>query len=159
MDFCQISLSRNVKRETCLEVISEYDTDGDFSLNFQEFCNLVLPMANEQIRKYGLKVKKSKNSSKIVLKVNKEVLNYLVRIIDNEVYLAERKTMAKVQLNSDPDFDLVRKFSEVAGKHKEVITTDRLVHFIESNLLVDMRSFSIDGILRRCDHDADHALN
>lgn len=41
------------------EVISDYDTDGDFKLSHEEFQNIVLPAANEEIRKYALKRSKS----------------------------------------------------------------------------------------------------
>ena len=30
-------LSRKASREKCMEIISEYDTDGDLTLNFEEF--------------------------------------------------------------------------------------------------------------------------
>jgi Ca2+-binding EF-hand superfamily protein len=38
----------------CKEIISEYDTDMDGALNYQEFLNLFLPATDERLRKLCL---------------------------------------------------------------------------------------------------------
>lgn len=57
-------------------------------------------MANEQIRKKALLGDAANRD------VPKKVFNYFAQIIEGEVYLVERKVMAKIKLNNKPDFNL-----------------------------------------------------
>lgn len=153
VEFTKKYLRRPASRDKCAEIISEYDTDGDFELSFQEFQNLVLPMANEQIRKMALSKKGQ------TYDVSENVMTLFGRIIENEVYLVERKVVSKIKLNNKAEFNVFDQFARIAAKGAEKITVEDIWKFLNAQCKFEAKSFEIEAILRRCDHDSDLCLS
>lgn len=76
------------------EIISEFDSDQDNALMYDEFLNMFLPAANESMRKYCLYNKKSskKRFTKDVLEesdsIPKVVINLAIDILKLEMEMA-----------------------------------------------------------------------
>lgn len=85
---------RNCKDELVDEIISEFDSDLDKCLTYDEFQNVFLPAANESMRSYCLYSKKSKPSDE----VPKSVLQLAARILEHELTLARHKIDARKDL-------------------------------------------------------------
>jgi hypothetical protein len=124
-------------------------------MDYSEFCNLIMPAANQNLRDYCLYGRRP--SGPPGMSQPASVCALAVRIFESETRLAAKKRDARAQLSQNPEFDLARVFRDVSRGRYDIQVYD-LVDYLESNGFFP-RTEDLEAILRRCDHDADRALS
>ena len=81
----------------------------------------------------------------------------LVRIMEREMGLHEKRTEARTDLFKHIDYQKMKTFHEL-GRGDTVISMSALIIYLENNGF-HPRTEDLEAILRRCDHDADRALS
>lgn len=116
---------------------------------------MVLPAANEDIRKFALK---RSHSNKYKQENWPLVNSYFARILEREVYLAERKLEVKLKVHNDDQMNVREFFDKLTGS-KDTLTLLELIKFIKEQSKFEPRQHELEAIMRRCDHDADLCLS
>ena len=139
----------------CDDIIREYDGSGDGRLNYDEFCQLVLPSTNSALRQMASERRYSPYFRPSA-PIPHVVLSQLAQILDKEMQLQRARTDCKVQLSRE-DFVKVRVFDTIARGYSAIQVPD-LIFYLEKNSFYP-RAEDIEAILRRCDHDANRQIS
>lgn len=138
------------------DVIKEFDSDCDGTLNFEEFCMLVLPSASPSLR-YSAETRKDSCYYRCDEPLKYEVISRLVQVLQKEMDLQRNRQDQRRQLVSDPDFLKHKTFDDIARGCRNISMAD-LTIWAERNGYF-MRSEDVEAILRRLDHDADRMIS
>ena len=134
------------------DIVREYDGDLDGALNYEEFCQLVLPAANQ-----GLRSLASSRRGGYSRGVPADVERALARLIEQEHKLQRTRNEQIGDLHRCPGFIRVKSFDKISRQQNNITMTN-LVSFLESNGFFP-RKDDIEAILRRLDHDANGMLS
>lgn len=138
------------------DIVREYDSSNDGTLEFNEFCQLVLPATNNSLRH----VAEHRHHSpyfRASEPLPYAVVSLLVRLFEKELTLHRHRNESKHQLALSPDFIKVRAFDDISRGLSQISVGD-LTYFLERNGFYPRRE-DIEAILRRIDHNADQALS
>ena len=84
-------LSGSENEEIVREIIQEFDTDLDGTLNYDEFLNIFLPSTNEKLR--SVCIRRSEIDQHQAKEPNSFVLHMAAKILSYEKSLAQRKVL------------------------------------------------------------------
>ena len=142
----------------CQEVIAEYDSSADGLMTYDEFLNLVMPAANQNLRDYclyGRRVPSYFNDPSRPLPISVSSLS--TRIIEREILFAQKRADGKKELFKNPDHQRLKTFNDITRGQLYISMSD-LISYCEKNGFFT-RTEDLEAILRRCDHDADRCLS
>lgn len=138
------------------DIVHEYDGTQNNMLDFDEFCQLVLPSTNPNLR-HMASTRRFSPYFRATAPIPYEVLSLFSRLLDKEMQLQRARNDLKRQLADCQDFVKVRVFDTIArGYH--CINMPDLISFLERNSFFPRRE-DVEAILRRCDHDANRAIS
>lgn len=144
---------KGVSDKVVCEIITEFDSDQDGHLTYDEFLNIFLPAANESVRKYVLYNKKQSSSTE----VPPQVIKLATKILALEKEMATHKIDARKDLTKHATFNVEDAFKLIAGRYS-YITLQQLTQFLEAEGSYYPKQAELEAIMRRCDHDADRML-
>ena len=133
------------------DIVQEYDGDEDLALNFDEWCQLVLPAANANLRHIA-STRRFNSYFRPDDPLPYEVVSLLTRLIEKETQLQRHRNDMKRQLLKCTDFIKIKSFNEISRGFHSICMPD-LITFLENNGFYPRRE-DIEAILRRLDHDA-----
>lgn len=157
--FLQENLVKEQSEATCQEMISEFDSNGDGMLNFDEFINLVLPSSDYGLRNihYHEKSRGSAYAAKTVDgALPAAVSSMAARILERESLFHKRRDEARKALAAESEETLTDLFMFMSNGQPTTRMTD-FIWFCE-RYGFSPSTEDLEAILRRCDHDADRAL-
>lgn len=108
------------------EIITEFDSDQDGLLTYDEFLNVFLPAANEAARTYVLYNKKVSRDNEI----SPQVIKLASKILNLEKDMAIHKIDARNDLARHNGFSAQIAFKMMSGG-KKIISLQQLTHFLE----------------------------
>jgi len=104
---------KHVSEKIVCEIITEFDSDQNGRLTYDEFLNIFMPAANESARLYCLNGR-AQNGRKSVPSVVHKLAS---RILEAEKNLALAKIETRKELNKNVGFTIEKAFKTVAGRH------------------------------------------
>lgn len=138
------------------DIVREYDGTQDKLIDFDEFCQLVLPSTSPNLR-HMASTRRFSPYFRATAPIPYEVLSLFSRLLDKEMHLQRNRDDSKRQLADCQDFVKVRVFDAIArGYH--AITMPDLISYLERNSFFPRRE-DVEAILRRCDHDANRQIS
>ena len=138
------------------DIVREYDGTQNRLLEFDEFCQLVLPCTNPNLR-HMAESRRHSPYFRASAPLPYEVLSLFGRLLDKEMQLQRARNDAQRQLQSCPDFVKTRAFDTIAKGYHAVMMPD-LIFYLERNSFYPRRE-DVEAILRRCDHDANRMIS
>ena len=145
-----------VTLDDCKDIIAEFDSNQDGTLNYDEFLNIFLPAAD-----YGLRnvqyFPDPRASPFNVLGMPPSVPAMAARILERERTFSHRLRDARIALNVVSAQDMNSIFRDISRGHPDIQMQD-LIWFLDVNGY-QPKTEDLEAILRRCDHDADRALS
>ena len=142
--------------EDAEDIITEYDGNLSKSLDFDEFCQLILPSANPNLRQIA-NTRRFSPYFRASSPLPYEVISLMSRLLDKEMQLQRQRTESQRQLARCPDFIKVRVFDQIARGFHSISMPD-LIFYLEKNGFYPRRE-DIEAILRRMDHDANRQIS
>lgn len=138
------------------DIVCEYDGTQNRHIDFDEFCQLVLPSTSPNLR-HMASTRRFSPYFRATAPIPYEVLSLFSRLLDKEMQLQRNRNSSKLQLADCQDFVKVRVFDTIArGYH--AITMPDLISYLERNSFFPRRE-DVEAILRRCDHDANRQIS
>mmetsp|Transcript_17028 Transcript_17028/g.26306 ORF Transcript_17028/g.26306 Transcript_17028/m.26306 type:complete len:228 (+) Transcript_17028:241-924(+) len=134
------------------DIIAEFDSNQDKTINYDEFLNIFLPACNMSIRGY---VANRRNYGSNRLPVH--ISTAAVRILEKEKELCKKRYETRMDLFKHIDHQKLKTFHEI-GQGQVHISMTQLTRYLESNGF-HPRTEDVEAILRRCDHDSDQQLS
>jgi hypothetical protein len=143
--------------EDCQQIIDEFDSSADKSMQFFEFQNLILPAANQSLRDYVTyrRVPSYLNDPNKPLAIS--VSSLFIRILEQEIRYGTMLADSRRDLFKHKDYQKHKTFNEISRGLPYISMSD-LIAFLEQNGFYP-RTEDLEAILRRCDHDADRSLS
>lgn len=138
------------------DIVREYDGTQNNMLDFDEFCQLVLPSTNPNLRHIA-STRRFSPYFRESQPLPYEVLSLFTRLLDKEMQLQRQRSESKRQLAASPDFVKVRVFDSIAKGYSAIQMPD-LIFYLEKNSFFPRRE-DVEAILRRCDHDANRQIS
>lgn len=139
-----------------LSIIKEYDADEDGTLNYDEFCMIVLPSTNPTLRNIAER-RRDSYRFKADEPLTQSVEQKLCALFEKEINYLKKREEIKRQLLATEDFDKNKSFKEIS-LDREDISLYALRYFLEKNGFNAQRE-DFEAILRRCDHDANQRIS
>jgi Ca2+-binding EF-hand superfamily protein len=156
LKFMTDNLIPNANIDDVRDIIAEFDSTQDGTLNFDEFLNIFLPAADYNQRNLEY-IQDPRLNPFNMGGMPTSVAAMAARILDRERLFMSRRRDARAALMGVPDTDINRIFSDLAAGAPE-ISMKSLIMFLESNGFAP-RTEDLEAILRRCDHDADRCIS
>lgn len=150
------NLIAGVTIDDCRDIIAEFDSNQDGTLNYDEFLNIFLPAADYNLRNIEY-YPDPRASPFLVGGMPTSVPSMAARILDRERTFMNRRRDARMALAAVPDADINRIFKDIARGYSDIQMQD-LIWFLESNGF-GPKTEDLEAILRRCDHDADRMIS
>ena len=138
------------------DIIREYDGTQNNQLDFDEFCQLVLPSTNPNLR-HMASSRRYSPYYRVSEPLPYEVIGLFTRLIEREMQLQRARNETKRQLSSCHEFTKIRAFDAIA-RGCQAISMPDLLYFLERNSFF-ARADDQEAILRRCDHDANRQIS
>lgn len=138
------------------DIVREYDGTQNRHLDFDEFCQLVLPSTNPPLR-HTAQSRRYSPYYRVTEPIPYEVLGLFTRLLEREMQLQRARNETKRQLASCPEFVNIRAFDSIA-RGCQAISMPDLIYFLERNSFYP-RADDQEAILRRCDHDANRQIS
>lgn len=85
-------------------IIREYDADLNGSLNFTEFCQLILPATNDYMRKLALYRQEYDSKYRTQSNNSFKIINTICLLLENEIRFMKRREEIKKELLKREDF-------------------------------------------------------
>jgi hypothetical protein len=157
LGFMQENYVKNVTLEDCQAIIDEFDSSADGTMQYFEFCNLILPAANQSLRDYVSyrRIPSYLNDAGKPLAI--AVSSLAIRILESEIKYGKVLQTSRRDLFKHKDYQKHKTFNDISRGLPYISMSD-LIHYLEQNGFYP-RTEDLEAILRRCDHDADRALN
>ena len=100
------------------DIIREYDGSQDGRLNYEEFCQLVLPSTNPSLRRMA-EDRRYSPYFRPSMPISSQVLSLLTSILDKEMQLQRARNESKRQLARE-DFVKIRVFDGIARGYSAI---------------------------------------
>jgi len=155
--FLKDNYVKKVTLEDCQNIINEFDSSADQSMQYFEFQNLVLPAANQSLRDYVSYRRTPSHLNDPNKPLAISVSSLAVRILEMEIKYNSILKEGRMDLFKHKDYQKHKAFNEISRGLPYISMSD-LIHYLE-NFGFYPRTEDLEAILRRCDHDADRALN
>lgn len=156
LQFMVDNLVPNVTIDDVRDIIAEFDSTQDGTLNFDEFLNIFIPAADYNLRNVEY-IQDPRLSPFNMGGMPTSVAAMAARILDREKTFMARRREARAALMGISDTDINRIFKDIA-RGKAEITMEDLIAFLNYNGF-NPQTVDLEAILRRCDHDADRCLS
>lgn len=156
LKFMVDNLVAGINIDDCREIIAEFDSNQDGTLNYDEFLNIFLPAADYNLRNVQYHPD-PRMSPFNVGGMPTSVPSMAARILDRERTFMQRRREARMALSVVSPGDLNRIFRDIAKGYTDIQMQD-LIWFLDCNGF-QPKTEDLEAILRRCDHDADRAIS
>lgn len=156
LKFLKDNLVNDVTVDDCREIIAEFDSTQDGTLNYDEFLNIFLPAADYNLRNVEY-YPDPRNSPFNAGGLPTSVPAMAARILDREKTFMSRRREARMALAKVPPSDVNKIFRDISRGHNDIQIQD-LIWFFDMNGF-QAKTEDLEAILRRCDHDADRSLS
>ena len=156
LKFLNDNLVNNVNLDDCREIIAEFDSTQDGTLNYDEFLNMFLPAANYNLRNVEY-YPDPRSSPFNVGGMPTSVPAMAARILEREKQFMNRRRDARMALAKVQAGDINKIFREISRGHNDIQIQD-LIWFFDMNGF-QAKPEDLEAILRRCDHDADRSIS
>jgi len=133
-------------------IIKEFDSDEDGNLNYNEFCQIVLPSTNYNLRRIA-EGRRESYRFRPEEPLSKEAQELLGGLLEKEIGFIKKREEIKRALLQRDDFNCRKAFEELC-EGRPSISLFSLSYFLEKNGFKATRE-DLEAILRRLDHDAD----
>ena len=137
-------------------LIHNYDKDGDFTLNINEFLNIILPVKNKNIKDKILSLNNNLKDIKIN-NISNEIKYNFNELIKEELQLAESSFYATKNIYGSPKFTTYEAFIDIV-KNESYITRKNLNMFLRENELV-LEDEDLYMLMFRIDSDNDNRIS
>ena len=104
---------KKVTLKKCEDIVSEFDSNGTGTMQYDEFLNSCLPASNQNMRDYvlyGKRVPSYYNDGKLPV----EVSNIVASIYENEMRLAKRRVELQKTLKNECEFEQHATFNRIS---------------------------------------------
>lgn len=156
LKFMAENMVKNVKVDDCQEIIAEFDSTQDGTLNYDEFLNIFLPAADYNLRNIEY-YQDPRISPYNVEGMPDSVPAMAARILDREKSFMQRRREARMELAEVTAGDINKIFRDISRGHPDIQMQD-LIWFLDTNGF-QPKTEDLEAVLRRCDHDADRSLS
>lgn len=156
LKFMQDNLVNNVTLDDCAEIISEFDSTQDGTLNYDEFLNCFLPAADYNLRNVEY-YPDPRSSPFNAGGLPSSVPAMAARILDREKTFISRRREVRLSISKATATELNQVFRDLSRGNSDITIQD-LVWFLDQHGF-QAKTEDLEAILRRCDHDADRALS
>lgn len=154
--FMADNLVQGVQVNDCRDIIAEFDSNQDGTLNYDEFLNIFLPAADYNLR--NIEYYPDPRSSPFNAGgMPTSVPAMAARILDRERTFIARRGEARMALAGVPAGEINKIFRDISRGHADIQMQD-LIWFLDANGF-QPKTEDLEAMLRRCDHDADRALS
>lgn len=156
LKFMQDNMVNDVVIGDCKEIIAEFDSTQDGTLNYDEFLNCFLPAADYNLRniEYYPDPRSSPFNSG---GLPSSVPAMAARILDREKTFITRRREVRAQLARATATDLNKVFRDMSRGNSDIQIQDLVWFFDQYGF--QAKTEDLEAILRRCDHDADRSLS
>lgn len=113
--FLTSNFVKDVTETDCLEIIREFDSSNDNSMQYDEYLNLVMPAANANLRDYCLYGRRSSGGA-----VSAQAIMICVRILEGEMRLTAKKRECRIALAAHADHEAQKTFNMMSQGRYEV---------------------------------------
>ena len=137
-------------------MINEFDSEGRHSVDFDEFCQMILPAANSGLRDLAVK-RRDSPYFRAHAPLPYEVISLVARLLDKELSFHRLRVESLQTIAKQEDFDRKKMFEQISRGFHSICMAD-LILFLERNGFYPRRE-DIEAILRRLDHDANKMLS
>ena len=137
-------------------MISEFDSEGRHSIDFDEFCQMILPAANSGLRDLAVR-RRDSPYFRAHAPLPYEVISLVARLLDKELSFHRLRIESLQTIAKQEDFDRKKMFEQISRGFHSICMAD-LILFLEKNGFYPRRE-DIEAILRRLDHDANKMLS
>jgi Ca2+-binding EF-hand superfamily protein len=157
--FCEDNEIKCSLEEAAL-LIDQYDESENGKLNYNEFCQLILPTTDDHLRS----IAKSREAEYKFIKsafLSKPIESALANLIHKEIIFQRSINEIKKDLASRRDFNVERAFDEVLeynAKGGNKIDRYAIRDFVNEFFAL-LSEDDLDAIIRRCDTDEDEMLD
>jgi Ca2+-binding EF-hand superfamily protein len=135
--------------------IHNFDKDGDFSLNFNEFLGLILPKKNNDLaRKMNQDIGNKSNIGDILINNMKEIFG---KLLCEELELVKNCIKTAKACKETIGFTLYEAFLVIAGNNKYINET-LLYNFLQKNN-IDINANDMHELMFRLDADNDGKIS
>lgn len=135
--------------------IHNFDKDGDFSLNFNEFLGLILPKKNNDLaRKMNQDLDNNSNIGDILINNMKEIFG---KLLCEELELVKNCIKTAKACKETIGFTLYEAFLVIAGNNKYINET-LLYNFLQKNN-IDINANDMHELMFRLDADNDGKIS
>ena len=135
--------------------IHNFDKDGDFSLNFNEFLGLILPKKNNDLaRKMNQDLGNNSNIGDILINNMKEIFG---KLLCEELELVKNCIKTAKACKETIGFTLYEAFLVIAGNNKYINET-LLYNFLQKNN-IDINANDMHELMFRLDADNDGKIS
>ena len=94
------------------DIVREYDGTRDNMLDFEEFCQLVLPSTDAHLR-HMASTRRFSAYFRPTAPIPYEILSRFTRLLDREMQLQRQRNDTKVRLGGCRDFISIRAFEAI----------------------------------------------
>ena len=131
--------------------IHNFDKDGDFSINYEEFLNMILPKKNVSLKNQVLSRREFKNNEILINE------NIFLTFITKELELVKILSEIAEQLKYAKNFTTYESFLAVSNDEK-YLTKENLKYFLMKNG-VNVSDIESEILLFRIDQDNDGKIS
>ena len=139
-------------------LIHNYDKDGDFTLNINEFLHMILPTKKKLIKEKMLSlINNQKNINYNDNNISNEIKNIFNELIKEELKLAETNFYVVKNIYGSPKFTTYEAFIDIV-KNNSYITRKNLNIFLRENGY-ELDDDDIYMLMFRIDSDNDNRIS
>ena len=131
--------------------IHNFDKDGDFSINYDEFLGIILTKKNLNLAKEVI------NRKYLDEKINNNVENYFNKILIKELNLVKTLWSIAYELKYSKEFTTYESFISIV-KDQKYITKENLALYLKENGL-NLNSYDTEILMFRIDSDNDGKIS
>lgn len=157
--FCEDNQIKCSLEEAAL-LIDQYDETENGKLNYNEFCQLILPTTNDHLRS----IAKSREAEYKFMKsafLSKPIESALAHLIHKEIIFQRSVNEIKKELASRNDFTVEKAFDDILeynSRGGNKIDRYAIRDFVNEFFTL-LSDDDLDAIIRRCDTDEDEMLD
>lgn len=153
-DFIKFFLDMNIPYEEkyLRKFVHNFDKDEDFSINFNEFLGIILPIKNNSLRENILS-----NIDKVEPFMSDEIKNVFANLLVGELALVENSEKDAKECRDSKSFTTYESYIEIAGDER-YITENLLYDFLRKNN-IDIPQEDIHQLMARIDSDNDGQIS
>lgn len=146
------------EEESLRRVIHNFDKDEDFSINFNEFLNIILPRKDDQLKNETEQRKPDENDQEEKdNKIDQDINDAFANLLQKELDIV--KTLANIaeDIKLSKDFTTYESFLAIVHDEKYITKENMGVFLKEHNVSLEERD--IETLMFRIDSDADGKIS